>query len=262
MYMCNRNAWVRFHHCCYWCPVTKAPGHRYHKCWLNIELLNLFLTKKYCIYGEQHWKMKSNINKKWSSCFRPLQWRHNDRDGVSNHQHHHCLFNRLFRHRSKKTSKLRVTGLCVGNSPVTGEFTAQMASNAENVSIRWRHHAWPPGYMSHPNAAFPVLHLQWMLTHCPPGLLSKNVRETIFKLILVIDDWCASCEITLRRMSSDLTDDKATLVQVMAWCRRAPSHYLNQCWPRSVLRDGVTTHNESMNNRISTTFFLQDFFQT
>ena len=35
----------------------------------------------------------------------------------------------------KKTSKLRVTGLCTGNSPVNGEFPAQMASNAENVSI-------------------------------------------------------------------------------------------------------------------------------
>ena len=42
--------------------------------------------------------------------------------------------------RSKKTPKLRVTGLCAGNSPVTGEFPAQMASNAEKVSIRWRHH--------------------------------------------------------------------------------------------------------------------------
>ena len=41
--------------------------------------------------------------------------------------------------RSKKTSKLRVTGLCEGNSPVTGEFPAQMVSNAENASIRWRH---------------------------------------------------------------------------------------------------------------------------
>ena len=38
----------------------------------------------------------------------------------------------------KKTSKLRVTVLCVGNSPGTGEFPAQMASNAENVSIWWR----------------------------------------------------------------------------------------------------------------------------
>ena len=71
----------------------------------------------------------------------PLQWRHNGRDSVSNHQPCDCLLNRLFRRRSKKTSKLRVSGLCVGNSPGTGEFPAQMASNAENVSIWWRHHA-------------------------------------------------------------------------------------------------------------------------
>ena len=47
----------------------------------------------------------------------PLHWRHNDHDGVSNHQPHGCLPNHLFRRRSKKTSKLRVTGHCVGNSP-------------------------------------------------------------------------------------------------------------------------------------------------
>ena len=70
-----------------------------------------------------------------------LQWRHNDHDGVSNHQPHDCLLNRLCRRRSKKTSKLRVTGLCVGNPPVTGEFPAQRASNAKNVSIWRRHHA-------------------------------------------------------------------------------------------------------------------------
>ena len=46
-----------------------------------------------------------------------LHWRHNDHDGVSNPPPHGCLLNRLFRRRSKKTSKLRVTGLCVGNSP-------------------------------------------------------------------------------------------------------------------------------------------------
>ena len=69
-----------------------------------------------------------------------LRWRHNERDSISNHQPHDCLLNRLSSRRSKKTSKLRVTGLCVGNSPGTGEFPAQMASYAENVSIWWRHH--------------------------------------------------------------------------------------------------------------------------
>ena len=72
--------------------------------------------------------------------FSSLQWRHNGRDSVSNHQPQDCLLNPLFRCRSKKTSKLRVTGLCAGNSPGTGEFPAQMASNAENVSIWWYHH--------------------------------------------------------------------------------------------------------------------------
>ena len=50
-----------------------------------------------------------------------------------------CLLSRLFRGRSKKTSKLRVTGLCEGNPLVTGGFLSQRASNAENVSIWWRH---------------------------------------------------------------------------------------------------------------------------
>ena len=60
-----------------------------------------------------------------------LQWCHNERDGVSNHQRLNCLLKRLFRRRSKKISKLRITGLCAGNSPVTGEFPTQRASNAE-----------------------------------------------------------------------------------------------------------------------------------
>ena len=77
---------------------------------------------------------------KWKHFPRSLQWRQNGHYGVSNHQPHDCLLNRLFGPRSMETSKLRVTGLCAGNSPVTGEFPAQMANNAENVSIWWRHH--------------------------------------------------------------------------------------------------------------------------
>ena len=71
----------------------------------------------------------------------PLQWRHDGYDGVSNLQLNDWLLNRLFRRRLKKASKLRVTDFCAGNSPVTGEFPTQRASNAENVSISWRQHA-------------------------------------------------------------------------------------------------------------------------
>ena len=90
------------------------------------------------------WIINSNNVKYFDSMPRSmlsaLQWRHNGHDSVSNHQPHDCLLNRLFRRRSKKISKLRVTGFCAGNSPETGEFPAQMASNAECVSIWWRHH--------------------------------------------------------------------------------------------------------------------------
>ena len=78
-----------------------------------------------------------------------LRWRHNGYDGVSNHQSRHCLRNRLFGCRSKKTSKLRVTGLCAGISPGNGEFPAQMASNAENVSIWWRNHVLKVMHLRH-----------------------------------------------------------------------------------------------------------------
>ena len=71
-----------------------------------------------------------------------LQLRHNEREGVSYHRRLDCLRNRLFRRRSKKTSKLRVTGLCEGNPPVTGGFPSQRAGNAENVSIWSRHHVF------------------------------------------------------------------------------------------------------------------------
>ena len=70
---------------------------------------------------------------------RSLQWRRDGHDGVSNHQPHDCLLNHIFKVQIKETSKLHVTGLCEGNSSVTGEFPAQMASNAEYVSIWWRH---------------------------------------------------------------------------------------------------------------------------
>ena len=58
----------------------------------------------------------------WQKKIRTLQWRHNGLDSVSNHLPRHCLLSRLFRGRSKKTLKLRVTDLCAENSRGTGEF--------------------------------------------------------------------------------------------------------------------------------------------
>ena len=88
-----------------------------------------------------------------------LHWRHNEREGVSNHQPHDYSFKRLFRSKSKKTSKLRVTGLCDGNSPENGEFPAKRASNAKNIFIWWRHHE------------------QWNTFFCISGSTDTSVAE-------------------------------------------------------------------------------------
>ena len=82
-------------------------------------------------FGPRIYISKSN----WS-----LQWRHNEHEGVSHHRRLDYLLCRLFKRRWEEKSKLHVTGLCEGNSPVTGEFSAQRASNAENASFWWRHH--------------------------------------------------------------------------------------------------------------------------
>ena len=105
---------------CFLKPTRHVKGWRYvfQLCW-EVDITS--------------WKLRT--------AYLALQWRHNERDGVSNHRRLHCLYNCWFRHRSKKTSKLSVTGLCAGNSPVTSEFPSQKASNAENVSLWWRHHA-------------------------------------------------------------------------------------------------------------------------
>ena len=117
-----------------WKVNVAADGKIWH-------LINAIYRIGFCFTSMNNVFHSAMITAEKKSMTNSLRWRHSGRDGVSNHQPHHCLLNRLFRRRSKKTSKLRVTELGVGNSPVTGEFPAQIASNAENVSFWWRHHA-------------------------------------------------------------------------------------------------------------------------
>ena len=95
--------------------------------WLYLSYA--MITCCHCVYSHIHIEVNSHIHiwfrnhmkGQWSLEYLPyrsqntpipLHWRHNDHDGVSNHQPHGCLLSR-----SKKTSKLRVTGLCVWDSP-------------------------------------------------------------------------------------------------------------------------------------------------
>ena len=73
-----------------------------------------------------------------------------------------------------------------------------------------------------------------------PGKFEWNFSYVILKQILVIDGCGISCEIAIIWMSLDFIDDQSTLVQVMAWCHQATSHYLSQCWPRCLSPYGIT----------------------
>ena len=77
----------------------------------SFEILWVFIIRRLIKYqNPPRWHVNSDSDSS-------LRWLHNRRDSVSNYQRYDCLLNRLFRRRSKKTSKLSVTGLCAGNSP-------------------------------------------------------------------------------------------------------------------------------------------------
>ena len=131
----------------------------------------------------------------WRLCYRwinnlhkhyiALQWRHNQRNGVSNRQRLDGLLNRLFERRSKKTSKLCVTGFCEGNSPVTGEFPQQRANNAENVSIWRRNHGKTRSNGLHSKKA--VRQMNTFSIHFEQNFLNTLTQMNTFKTIEVLN---------------------------------------------------------------------------
>ena len=89
------------------------------------------------MYGRQSRRDAGNRSRHqqtWCHLLRTLQWRHNERDGISIYRRLYRLVNSWFRRGSKKTSKLRITGLCAGDSPVTGEFPAQLKGQLRRLS--------------------------------------------------------------------------------------------------------------------------------
>ena len=73
-----------------------------------------------------------------------------------------------------------------------------------------------------------------------PGRPGCHFKTAIFNLVSLINFFRSSNDNAPRWMPWDLTDGKSTLVQVMAWCRQATSHYLSQCWLSSMSPYGVT----------------------
>ena len=121
-----------------WFKCIKLKLHQVIWGWINSHIFLQFLYRH--LTNIQIWNTLSVL------CL-SLQWHNNERDGVWNYCRLDCLLSRLFRRRSRKTSKLRVTALCERIPPVSDGFPSQRASNAENVFIWRRHHCfvalWP-----------------------------------------------------------------------------------------------------------------------
>ena len=155
---------------------------------LNISKFIQYLSNRYgggvrYFENESMWQLWLNVLSSFHWLGWALRWCHNGRDGVSNHQPDDCLLNRLFRCRSKKTSKLRVTGPCAGNSPGTGEFPAQKASNAENVSIWWHHHEGWESALSRPHHFVPIRPQDSQVEHMvSPGSISESLYPLLYRL--------------------------------------------------------------------------------
>ena len=84
------------------------------------------------------------------------------------------------------------------------------------------------------------LSLTYSINSLAPGKFVSNFKIFTFKLIIENHSLATHCEIDLRAISQELINGKSTLVQVMALCRQAPSHYLSQCWLRSMSLYHVT----------------------
>ena len=112
------------------------------------------------------------------------------------------------RRRSKKTSKLRVTGLCEMNSPGTGEFPSQRSSNAVNVSIWWRLHEGPVRLEVHPCHLDNIMGYAgspssgcWLLiqlNRLKPGQNGRRFPDHILKCIFLNENIWSSIKISLK----------------------------------------------------------------
>ena len=122
----------------YQCHLSESycPCNSQEYAWLSRNAVNLksSINKKMidiCQFCQSRPFSVHSIHVIITSIGHAIQWHHNERDDVWNHRCPIVYWNRLFRYRSKTTSKLRATDLCEGNSPVTDEFPTQRVSNAE-----------------------------------------------------------------------------------------------------------------------------------
>ena len=159
----------------------------------------------------------------------------------------------LVRRGSKKTSKFRVTGLCAGNLPVTGEFPTQRANNAETVFIWWKKKS-NTSTDSSVQYHIEISHLRSHYPLVPERVVNSVTRHKSsfdFKLVrywflgkqnqFIVPDrsWCILIKSS---WPNDANDNKTRLIftQVIGCSLTIPSHYLNECW---LISNGAAWHS-------------------
>ena len=184
-----------------------------------------------------------------------LHWRHNGLDSVSHHQPRDCLLKRLFRRRSKKTSKLRVTGLCVGNSPGPvnsphdGPVTRKMFPFDDVIKIRTKIMAncyqFKSSFWGFNPSKYPRIFLRL-------GLSNVCAFEDRAPVNFIFNSLWPSDALWRHRSGS-------TMAQVMACFQTASNHYLNQCW--LVINDFCGIHTRTFTRGNSHDIIPQDEFE-
>ena len=83
---------------------------------------------------------------------------------------------------------------------------------------------------------------KWPITRkmLPFDDVIMHVSCGCFSLVMPISKLIIHYNVTLEWKPQNLTNGQSTLVQVMAWCCQATTHYLNQCWPRPMSPYGIT----------------------
>ena len=161
-----------------------------------------------------------------------LQWRHKERNGVWNHRRFHCLLNCWFRRRSKKTSKLRTTGLCEGYSPVTDEFPhkrpiARKMFPFDDVIMRYavlcvpRPYNWQKHWKGRSGGNEKIICHHW-------SKYDLSMRQTPVDPVTI--DLSLQGLFPLPLRPSDAIWRHwygSTLAESMVWCRQAASHCLS-----------------------------------
>ena len=176
--------------------------------WLEIMKICCFFSQQYGMMDDIHNFMSvHNVIYKTNDSISSLRWRHNECDGVSNHLPHDCLFNRLFRRRSKKTS-------------VTGEFPAQRPVTLKMFlfdDVIMRIHDINISISFHKNVH--ITRQYETINTLRPRQNGRHFPDDIFKCISLNENVWISIKISLYFVPRGPINNITALVQIMAWRR-------------------------------------------